>query len=162
MKSLLLLTFVFTSSLLFSQYGNPEGKPLPEKLLEIDNILMVNHFPDVVHPFQDEKDTTLYNWKHTTSVLSLEEDVIITEFGAYIFYDDKWNERVVYGPKEMDKFFGTKKARLKKGQPYTFNDNWRAGTKVFGGWAMWYFVGLDEEGKKICGYAMLETTDQIQ
>lgn len=62
----------------------------------------------------------------------------------------------------MDKFFGTKKALLMKSQPSTFNDNWRAGSKVFGGWAMWHFIGLDGKGHKIGGYRMLETTDKIQ
>ncbi|MFT6182686.1 MAG: hypothetical protein ACJAYM_000188 [Flavobacteriales bacterium] len=49
-----------------------------------------------------------------------------------------------------------------KSQPSTFNDNWRAGSKVFGGWAMWHFIGLDGKVHKIGGYRMLETTDKIQ
>ncbi|MDG1260610.1 MAG: hypothetical protein P8O05_02525 [Flavobacteriales bacterium] len=161
MRLLFLFVLMFSTTLCFSQYGDPAGKPLPEKLAGLENTLVVNHFPLVVHPFQDKKDTAVYHWKHTTSVLSLEDDVIITEFGAYIFYSDKWNERVIYGPKDMDKIFKTKKATLTKGQPYTFKDNWRTGSIVFGGWAMWYFMGIDKEGNKVVGWGVLETTDQI-
>jgi hypothetical protein len=97
LKLLLLSLVILASAFAFCQYGNPKGKSLPEKLQEIENRLIVNHFPEVVHPYQDKKDTSIYNWKHIPSVLCLQEDVIITEFGAYLFYDGKWNERVVYG-----------------------------------------------------------------
>ena len=161
MRIAVLIALLCSSLCCFSQYGDPTGKPLPERLADLENTLVVNHFPLVVHPFQDQKDTTVYHWKHSTSVLSLEDDIIITEFGAYIFYNGKWNERVVYGPKDMDKIFKTKKARLMKGQPYTFKDNWRTGSNVFGGWAMWYFIGIDSKGNKVAGWGVLETTDQI-
>ncbi|MFT5922984.1 MAG: hypothetical protein ACI8TS_002326, partial [Flavobacteriales bacterium] len=53
MKLLLLSLVILASAFAFCQYGNPKGKSLPEKLQEIENRLIVNHFPEVVHPYQD-------------------------------------------------------------------------------------------------------------
>ena len=155
-----ILFFLCIGNGLCAQYSAPSG-PLPAKIDSLERLLEVSHFPSPVHPVEDEREPGLYHWKHNTAVLCSSSDIQIEELGAYIFYGGKWNERVSMPPKDMDKLFGTKKGRMLKGQPYTFVDNWRSGRQINGGWAMWYFIGRDEGGKRVCGYQMLETTDQI-
>ena len=155
--SLLLISATLSSQ---AQYETPSG-PLPAKFASLDRAIEVSHFPATVNAYADPDKEGVYHWKHNTAILSSRSDIQIEEFGAYLFYNGAWNERISYPAKDLDKFFGTQKGRLLQGQPYTFADNWRTGDKVFGGWSMWYFIGTDDQGKRVCGYAALETTDKL-
>ena len=46
-------------------------------------------------------------------------------------------------------------------QPYTWANNWRVGNQLFGGWAMWYFIGINDDGEKICGFEKINTTNKL-
>lgn len=140
------------------QYSNPENEPLPEKLQTLRRAILVNSFPQKIDPIKINEQ---YFWKHNTAILSKESEIEIIEFGAYLFYNNKWNLRKSYSLKDLDKNFGTKKQRLKRAQPYTWNNNWRVGPKLFGGWAMWYFIGKTSSGELICGYEKIETTANL-
>ena len=134
--------------------------PLPDKIQTGCEDLSVAHFPPVVHVSTDSDRPGVFLWKHNTSVIS-EDDVTMVEFGAYIYYNDQWNHRVSYGPKEFAKWFKCTKAELKGGQPYTYNDNWRSQSQIFAGWALWYFIVKDERGEQRCGFQPLYTSDQL-
>lgn len=134
---------------------------LPEALQNLPRLIDVAHFPEEVHPIEDAERAGLYHWKHNTAVVCTSAEINILEFGAYIYYSDQWNLRVKYLPKDMDKIFRTKKALMLQAQPYTFVDNWRSGTQVSPGWAMWYFIGKTKQGERVCGYKELYTTAKI-
>lgn len=135
--------------------------PLPAKFDGLKEGLLVNNFPQIVYASTDEDAKSNYQWKHTTSVMSLKESATITEFGAYIFYNNQWNLRVTMQPKEFDKLFDTKKGKLKSSQPYTYKDNWRNNDQLFGGWAMWYFIAETESGEKVYGVGKLKTVGSL-
>jgi hypothetical protein len=157
-----LLPLLLWSSFIFAQsYQTPDSTTIPKKLDSLERLIIVSHFPTRVHAIADEKESALYHWKHNTAILSEVDEIIIEEFGAYIYYNNQWNLRTSFPAKELNKLFGTKKATLKQGQPYTFEQNWRSGSQVFGGWAMWYFIGKTSTGKRVCGYQQLETTNKI-
>jgi len=118
----------------------------------------VMHFPKVNDPI---KINDQFYWKHATGLMCPIDEISITEFGAFLYYNDQWNLRKSYDLKDLDKFFGTKKQRLQQGQPYVWTDNWRVGDRLFAGWALWYFIGTDSEGRTICGYASIHTTDNL-
>ena len=140
----------------------PQDAPLPEALREAEAILKVSHFPSPVYATTDESRKDFrYFWKHNTAVLSPEEDVQLEACGAYIFYNGQWNLRVRYGTKDFARLFRCPKGRMKKGQPYTFADNWRTDNRLLGGWAMWYFIGTTASGKRVCGYGKLETVGEV-
>ncbi len=152
----LLLLFQFT----FSQvnYGTPLDEPLPEKLQNLSVEIEVMHFPKENDPIKIKEK---YYWKHATAILSKKSDIQIIEFGAYLFYNNQWNLRKTYDLKDLDKNFGTKKQKLLQGQPYVWTDNWRIGAQLFGGWAMWYFIGTNDKGDTICGYETINTTSNL-
>lgn len=139
-------------------YGTPPADLVPEKLEGIRQAIEVIHFPKINDPVKiDDK----YYWKHITSIVSKEDDLKIVEFGAYLYYNDQWNLRRSYPLKELDKYFGTKKQELEQGQPYTWPQNWRVDNSLFGGWALWYFIGENKEGERVFGYATIHTTDNL-
>ncbi len=162
MRTLFLFALV-TFQLSFSQtkinYGTPnESTKLPEKLTSLKRKIRVNHFPKVNNPV---KIKDRYYWKHATGIFTEETDITIIEYGAYLFYNGKWNLRKTYNIKELDKTFKTKNQKLLQGQPYVWSNNWRTDSRLFGGWAMWYFIGQTSEGKLICGYETIHTTDNL-
>jgi len=158
MKQIFFLLMTLAASIATAQ-KLPDA-PLPDIVQNNCDELFVTHFPPVVHVSTDKDRPGEYFWKHNTAVMSV-KDVKIVEFGAYIYYNDQWNHRATYGPKEFAKWFGCRKAHLKGGQPYTYNDNWRAQTSIFAGWALWYFIVEDEDGVRSCGYKPLYTSDQL-
>lgn len=160
MKNQLLLCLLLFSLVCHAQinYGTPPPDSCPDKLRELPRHIKVQHFPKINDPIKIE-DT--YYWKHATSILSNDSAITITEYGAYLYYNNQWNLRKYYSLKELDKTFGTKKQQLNQAQPYTWANNWRTDNKLFGGWALWYFIGTTPDGKTVCGYEMIHTTDNL-
>lgn len=152
---LLLLSLVSNAQV---TYGIPQPDSCPDKLRELPRSIEVQHFPKINDPIKI-KDT--YYWKHATSILSNDSPITITEYGAYLYYNNQWNLRKSYPLKDLDKTFGTKRQYLNQAQPYTWANNWRTDSKLFGGWAFWYFIGTTPEGKTVCGYEMIHTTDNL-
>ncbi len=160
MKTKITLTLLLLFQFTFSQvnYGTPTDEPLPEKLQNLSVEIEVMHFPKENDPIKIKEK---YYWKHATAILSKKSDIQIIEFGAYLFYNNQWNLRKTYDLKDLDKNFGTKKQKLLQGQPYVWTDNWRIGVQLFGGWAMWYFIGTNDKGDTICGYETINTTSNL-
>lgn len=153
-----ILIYIFTT-LGYSQstYETPKKDQIPESLKDYRVAIKVENFPKENHPI---KINNTYYWKHSTFILSEESEIKIIEYGAYIFYNNQWNLRRSYPLKELDKEFNTKKQILRQGQPYVWVNNWRTGDTLFGGWAMWYFIGETETGEIVCGYGTINTTDK--
>ncbi len=160
MKTKITLTLLLLFQFTFSQvnYGIPTNEPLPEKLQNLSVEIEVMHFPKENDPIKIKRK---YYWKHATAILSKKSDIKIVEFGAYLFYNQQWNLRKSYDLKDLDKNFGTKKQILRQGQPYVWANNWRIGDQLFGGWAMWYFIGTNDKGDTICGYETINTTSNL-
>jgi hypothetical protein len=151
---------MFLIQLSFAQvdYGTPYGDSLPEKLQHLNIEIEVMHFPKENDPI---KIKDKYYWKHATAILAKKSKVKIIEYGAYLYYNNTWNLRKLYDLKELDKTFGTKKQVLQQGEPYVWTKNWRIDNRLFGGWAMWYFIGINDEGETICGYETINTTSNL-
>jgi len=164
MKQLTIINLVLFSILMLhslsgqTKYGMPINDELPEKLKTLRRAIEVNNFPKTIDPIKiDER----YYWKHNTAILCKESEIRIIEYGAYLFYNNTWNLRKSYPLKELNKNFGIKKEIMKQSQPYTWNNNWRTDSSIFGGWAMWYFIGITKDGESVCGYEKIETTDTL-
>lgn len=139
-------------------YGTPPEGLIPDKLQGLPRAITVTHFPEVNDPV--EIDNTYY-WKHSTAVLAKESPVKIIEYGAYLYYNDQWNLRRSYPLNELKESFGIKKQQMLQGHPYVWVENWRVGDQLFGGWALWYFLGETPDGETVCGYGRIHTTDNL-
>ena len=160
MKTIILFLIVsFQFGFGQSNYGTPTNNtPLPKKFKDLRVAIDVKHFPKENDPV---KIKNAYYWKHATAILCKEAEITITEYGAFLFYNEKWNLRKTYALKELDKTFGTKKQLMLQGQPYVWANNWRIDNKLFGGWAMWYFIGTTKKGETVCGYETINTTSNL-
>ena len=160
MKSICTLIILLSATVVIAQsdYGTPTNEPLPEKIKSLKRSIEVIHFPKENDPVKIDE---TYYWKHITSILYKESDLTITEYGAYIFYNGQWNLRQIYSLKDLDKSFGTKKQKMNQAEPYTWAKNYRTGDQLFGGWALWYFIGETPSGAIVCGYETINTTSNL-
>ncbi len=160
MKNIVLIMFAFNLFVGYAQrnYGTPINDELPQELKELRKVIEVTNFPKKIDPIQIDDQ---YYWKHNTAILCKESQIQIIEYGAYLFYNDKWNLRKKYQLKELNKKFGTKKQIMLQAHPYTWTNNWRVDKTLYAGWAMWYFIGITKSGEKVCGYQRIQTTDQL-
>jgi len=149
----LLLTFLLEAQ-------TPSDASLPDKFAGLKEIVLVDNFPNPVKATTYETEPGKYFWKHTTTLLSPNENITIEEGGAYLFYNNQWNLRVAYSAKKFAKLFHIPKGRMKKGEPYTYVKNWRVGPKLFGGWAMWYVIGTTDSGARVFGVGQLDTVGE--
>jgi hypothetical protein len=154
--SLLLLSL--SSCLAQVRYGTPPENEIPPKLEHLERVISVQHFPKICDPIK-KGDT--YYWMHTTSILCKESDITITEYGAYLYYNDSWNLRRSYPLKELKSTFGTSKNKMNQAQPYAWTQNYRTDGDLYGGWALWYFIGTTREGQIVCGYETIHTTSNL-
>ena len=108
MRPILFILYLLIPTVITAQvnYGTPSKGEIPQELKNIPIGIEVMHFPRINDPIKI-KDS--YYWKHATGILSTNDTVTITEFGAYLYYNDQWNLRKTYKLKDLDKFFGTKK-----------------------------------------------------
>lgn len=160
MKKLFFIVFVINTTFLIAQrnYGTPIDGQIPDKLNSFRRAIEVNNFPKSIDAIKIDN---TYYWKHTTSILCRESEIKIVEYGAYLYYNNQWNLRKSYPLKEFNKNFGSEKEIINQAQPYTWKNNWRTDTKLYSGWAMWYFIGITSSGERVCGYEKIETTDHL-
>ena len=154
----LILLLMFQTAFKQAEYGTPPEGLIPEKIQNIPRTIEVFHFPKINDPI---KIKNRYYWKHSTGILSKTDNITIIEYGAFLYYNNQWNLRKTYEIKELDKTFGTKKQKLDQAQPYIWKNNWRTDNRLFGGWALWYFIGIDSSGKKVCGYETIHTSSNL-
>jgi len=161
MKKSILLLLCFWGTIYLTAQSAAEKAPLPEKLAELRQGLQVEHFPNPVLASTDPDEPGTYFWKHNSTLFSPTEDATIVEGGAYLYYNDQWNLRVSMSAKEFSKLYGVQKGKMKAGQPYTFVDNWRRDSRLYGGWAMWYVIAELPSGERVCGYGKLDTVGEL-
>lgn len=154
------LLCLFSTIYLFGQHTALDA-PLPDKFKGLKEIVLVDNFPNPLKATTYESEPNKFFWKHTTTLLSNQENITIEEGGAYLFYNNQWNLRVTYPAKKFAKLFKVPKKKMKKGEPYAFIKNWRVGPKLSGGWAMWYVIGRTDGGERVFGIGRLDTVGEV-
>lgn len=156
------ITILLCLTALWLDAQSPGETPLPPKLDSLKAGIIVHHFPSKVYATTDaDQKKYAFFWKHNTSILSEAMDVQVLECGAYLFYNSRWNLRISYTSKDFARLFDCPGGKLKKGQPYTFTDNWRTDNRLSGGWALWYVIGEQPDGKRVFGARALETVGEL-
>ena len=138
---------------------------LPNALRKIPVALYIQHSPNPNYPEINKtgrRSDMKYVWKHKTTVCSPMMDLEVIKAGSFIWYDETgWKENVSYSKKDFAKRFQCKKGELKMTQCYTFEENYRWGTNLYGGDALWYVLAKDGSGKIYKGIGLIETESEL-
>ena len=142
-----------------------KSRVLPAALRKIPVAVFITHSPNPNYP---ELNTTgrnkdsKYVWKHETTVCSPQKELTIVKAGSFIWYDETgWKENVQYNKKDFKKKFVCPNGILKAGMCYTFKENYRWGSNLYGGDALWYVLAEDKEGKVYKGIGLIETESEL-
>ncbi len=152
---------------------------IPNKISKIPVKITVLHEPDTVYAIRDEKDTTIYLWKHSTTIKTELEYLKIIEFGAYYMDNGNWKLGNIthkpYTTKEFEQWYfvksdsdfisweNCKNGVLKANVEYIDPSNWSGkDSELQSHIVLWYYIGIDKENKKYVGYAMCYTVAELK
>lgn len=173
----LLLLFIFVSCNNQNKSTNEGPEDLPEKLKGIPEAIQVVHNPEEIYAEVYEKDSNYYIWRHTTSVISLTQDLEIIEFGTMNFIDGEWilgnyssqsftreHFEMWYQENNGVELVGfCKDGILKKGVEYVDNHNYSIKRKdLTPRNGLWYYIAKDSSGKKYMGYGKYKTIGKLK
>jgi len=134
----------------------------PEELDKIPVGIKVVHEPKVSLATLTGKSErrSKYTWWYKTTV-SAATEVTIVEFGGFAWQEGKW---VVagsftgkpYAAEEFAEWYRCPNAILKPGTLYSDPTNWSTAPELKAGKTRWYFIGVDGQGRRVKGEAIIE------
>jgi hypothetical protein len=107
-----------------------------------------------------------YTWYYKTTVSAIDSDVTIVEFGALVWWDGEWVNGGSftgrpYAAEEFAEWYKCPDAVLKKGKAFSDPTNWSSAPELQAMKQRWYFVGIDPEGKRVKGEAVIKLKTEI-
>ncbi len=165
-SSIILFLFILLSVTGYTQdVWTNKSRALPDDLRKVPVAIYLMHSPNPNFP---ELNTTgthkehKYVWKHATSVISPNEDLEVIKAGSFIWYSPEgWIRNTEYSRKQFADRFDCPKGVLKKGVEYRFKENYRWGSNLYGGDALWNIIAKDNDGNIFKGMALLETEAEL-
>ncbi|WP_027418199.1 hypothetical protein [Crocinitomix catalasitica] len=109
-----------------------------------------------------------YKWHYETTVKSTNEDLTIIEFGAYLLMNGNWEKTSIYdrpfNSEEFAKWYSCPNGELEKGVGYSDFNNWSKGDKLDSKTqeTLWYYIGVNNVGKKFKGTAKIISIHKFQ
>ena len=164
------LSIILSLILSFGSSNHSEYS-LPDKLAKIPTGIEVTHSKTIVYAISNEKDPEKYGqykWHYETTVTPTNEDLTITEFGAYLWDGKEWVFRSIYGrpfnSEEFSKWYSCDSAHIKKGKSSTDHNNWSKADQLNGQKirTLWYFIGINANGQKFKGTAEVTTIGELE
>ncbi|MFH2142733.1 MAG: hypothetical protein ABIJ97_09940 [Bacteroidota bacterium] len=151
---------------------------IPEVIRNLPVAIEVRHEPDTIYAKIHDVDSSKYKWSHYTSVKALNSNIQIIEFGTYNYKNNEWVlgnlSSKPYKAKEFEKWYfkktsdsfvsweNCKGAYLIKDQEYVDPSNWSiSNTELVERKGLWYYIGIDDSGKKVCGYGRYVTIPEL-
>ncbi|MGY3211880.1 hypothetical protein [Mucilaginibacter sp. HD30] len=160
MKKIIIVLLLLAGRVSAQQVWTDHSRLLPDQLRNIPTAIAIFHDPTPVYP-ERNADTVNYPgkfiWKHRTTVSATQELEVVAA-GSYIWYGDKgWIKNIELDKAGFAERFRCAGGKIRSGQHYTFEKNWRYGDQVYAGDALWFVLAKDQTGKLYKGIAVVET-----
>ncbi len=147
---------------IFVAYGanSKIDNQLPKTLENIPLGIIVEHSKTKVYASLNNKDPEKYGkylWHFETSISTIKEDLIIIEFGAFIWDGKEWVFGSIYNrpfnSEEFAKWYSCENALIEKGKTVTDPNNWQKSNQLTGEKkrTLWYYIGENKKGQKFLG-----------
>ncbi|PHQ80688.1 MAG: hypothetical protein COB65_10975 [Thalassobium sp.] len=128
---------------------------------ELDSLpvgILIQHSKDTVYAELNLKDPEvrgIYKWGYATTVSAIDNEITITKFGGFDYHEGRWIESAgiydrPFSTSEFEKWYSCPGGAMIPEASFTDSNNWTKGNKlnIDTRRALWYFIGVDETGKK--------------
>jgi len=134
----------------------------PQYITDLAIGIDVYHSSEIVYAKKSNRENnTLYPYilEFGTTVMAINQDLEIIEFGAFSWEEGKWVQRNIYNrPFNKDEFIKwyhcNDNGMLYKGFKYSDNKNYLGQSNYLDGStsiSLWYFIGENDQGKRYVG-----------
>ena len=146
--------------------SNGDMDPKLKEVLSFPRRIEVEHSPNPVKAQVGGKSGANYTWLYKTTVRTTSGPVRITEFGAFVWFEETWRFSTYTGeafsPTDFSEWYSCDDATLLPGTSYSDPTNWSGSDVLVPGRGRWYFIGVDQEGNRVMGEAEIEQLPTIQ
>ncbi|MEM7626450.1 MAG: hypothetical protein AAF333_12710 [Planctomycetota bacterium] len=144
------------------------GEAAVRDLTEIRELpvgLKVTHSPNPAPAMEGGRSGFPYTWLYETKVESIDQDLTLEEFGAFVEHEDGWHFSTYtakpFTPEDFAEWYGCPDAKLVPGKVFVDRLNWSGARQLKTLRTIWYFVAVDPDGKRYRGEALIEQLAEI-
>jgi hypothetical protein len=106
-----------------------------------------------------------YSWVYRTTVRSRGGPVVIIEFGAFVREGARWVLSNTGGrprtQRQFAEWYGCPDGVLQPGEDYSDPENWSGSDTLRNRIKRWYFIGIDDRGRRVKGEAVCEELEEL-
>lgn len=139
--------------------------PTVDEIRKLPKGIDVTHNPNPVAAVKGGRSGRAFTWEYQTSVVAIEKEVTIVEFGSFFESDGKWVFANYTGKpftgKDFAEWYSCPEARVRPGSPAKDPKNWGGGDQLRTAKALWYFIGRDADGNRYRGEAIVEQLPKV-
>lgn len=172
MRTLICFTIVFG---LWASICSAQCKPDSALVAKSDIILKdlsslsqginVVHNPDKVKARPWDNERYKFQWVFSTNVEARAGSVKILEFGCFYWSEDRWifanYTGEPFSAKDFSEWYSCPGAELLAGHSYVDLHNWIGAGFLRAEKMMWYYIGIDEEGRRVKGESVVEELAEL-
>jgi hypothetical protein len=143
--------------------------PKYRELATLPEGIEVIHTPNPVRAVEEPQPgrPRTYRWIYQTTVRSKRGTVTIEEFGCFGWHDGRWEfanfTGKVFSRRDFAEWYSCPEGKLLPGQDAVDPSNWTGGDEhLDAGKSLWYFIGVDEAGRRVKGEAIVERVAEVE
>jgi len=142
----------------------PEAEELlPFELTDLDSLpfgLEVVHTPETVLADSTGSSGYKYTWTFKTTIRSTGAPVTIQEFGSLMDENGRWVlgnvTKKFFTQRDFAEWYSCPDGLVTSGNEFSDPSNWVGNNCLQPGKTRWFFVGVDDKGKRVKGEAVVE------
>ena len=142
--------------------------PKLRELASLPDEIAVVHAPNPVGAIEekDAQQNTTYRWVYRTTVWTKKDPLRVIEFGSFSWHRGQWAFANFTGkpftPEDFADWYSCPEGQLHPAEGATDPSNWTGGQRSLrAGKMLWYFIGLDQDGRRVKGEAVVELLADI-
>lgn len=151
--------------------SSDEDMVMNSKLRELASLpdgIEVVHSPNPVGAVEDGHPATQYKyrWIYRTTLKSKRGAITIEEFGCFAYHNESWTfsnfTGAPFSSQDFAEWYSCADAKLLPGASFSDPSNWTGSNELQAGRMKWYFIGVDEDGRRIKGEGIIHTLARLE
>jgi hypothetical protein len=139
--------------------------PKEKQLASLPVGIEVSHDPNPAKAQIGGRSGEKYTWMFTTTVRTLGPAVTIEEFGSFAWHDGRWVFSNFTGEPfttaDFADWYSCPGGRLEPQRAYADPSNWSGNRELNAGRMKFYYIGLDDAGRRVKGEAISEQAAEL-